>query len=191
MPLTPPRELPPPTGSTLQSWATTWRARHELWAGNMPLRRLSASQGKGPARPPCVLLSGGETTVTVAHEGRGGRNSEYVLGLALGLEGANGISAIAGDTDGIDGTDSNAGAFLTSDTLARAAAAGLNPDEALVTNDAYSFFEALDDLLVVGPTRTNVNDFRGSRASSRLRQLVQSTAAFQPSARRAFEHPPP
>lgn len=121
---------------------------------------IECASGAGPASPPCVLLSGGETTVTVAREGRGGRNSEYLLGLALGLQGADGISALAGDTDGIDGTEDNAGAFVVPDTLVRAAAAGLEPDVALLTNDAYGFFEALDDLLVVGPTRTNVNDFR-------------------------------
>jgi len=121
---------------------------------------IECISGAGLASPPCVLLSGGETTVTVATEGRGGRNSEYLLGLALGLQGTDGISALAGDTDGIDGTEDNAGAFVVADTLARASAAGLVPGVALLANDAYGFFEAIDDLLVVGPTRTNVNDFR-------------------------------
>ncbi|MBM3569786.1 MAG: glycerate kinase [Alphaproteobacteria bacterium] len=102
------------------------------------------------------LISGGETTVTVRGQGKGGRNVEYLLGLALGLGGAAGISAIAGDSDGIDGTEDNAGAVADPTTLAR------GPDAAarLADNDAYSYFAALDDLVVTGPTRTNVNDFR-------------------------------
>ena len=107
-----------------------------------------------------VLLSGGETTVTVRGDGRGGRNTEYLLGLALGLDGRPGIHALAADTDGIDGSEDNAGAFVTPDTLARAAAAGLDPHEILAGNDAYTLFARLDDLLVTGPTLTNVNDFR-------------------------------
>jgi glycerate 2-kinase len=113
-----------------------------------------------PARAPCVLLSGGETTVTVRGQGRGGRNAEFLLGLAVALEGASGIYAIAGDTDGIDGSEDNAGAIVTPDTLARAAALGLRPRERLADNDAYSLFSALGDLVVTGPTLTNVNDFR-------------------------------
>jgi hydroxypyruvate reductase len=107
-----------------------------------------------------VLLSGGETTVTVRSDGRGGRNAEYALGLALALDGRPGISAVAGDTDGIDGTEDNAGALVTPDTLARARAAGLDPVAALAANDAYGLFAALGDLVVTGPTLTNVNDFR-------------------------------
>ena len=109
---------------------------------------------------PCVLISGGETTVTVRGKGRGGRNSEYLLALALALDGAPGISAIACDTDGIDGTETNAGAIIAPDTLARAHAKGLDASSALAQNDAYGFFQGLGDLIETGPTRTNVNDFR-------------------------------
>ena len=107
-----------------------------------------------------VLLSGGETTVTVSGAGRGGRNTEYLLGLALGLEGCPDVFALAADTDGRDGSEGNAGAFLTPDTLARARAAGLDPRALLADNDAYALFASLDDLLVTGPTLTNVNDLR-------------------------------
>ncbi len=113
-----------------------------------------------PARPPCVLLSGGETTVTVAGAGRGGRNSEYLLALALECKGLHGLTALACDTDGIDGTESNAGAVMDTDTLARARDQDLSPEDALARNDAYGFFQALGDLVTTGPTRTNVNDFR-------------------------------
>jgi len=108
-----------------------------------------------------ALISGGETTVTVAASGgRGGRNAEYALGLALGLVGAPGIAAIACDTDGIDGTEDNAGVALDAGTLARARAAGLDPAGCLAANDAYAVFEAAGDLVTSGPTLTNVNDFR-------------------------------
>jgi glycerate 2-kinase len=113
-----------------------------------------------PAAPPCVLLSGGETTVTVRGRGRGGRNAEFLLALALQLAGAAGISALAADTDGIDGSEDNAGALLTPDTLARAQALGLDAGALLADNDGYGFFGALGDLVVTGPTLTNVNDFR-------------------------------
>lgn len=113
-----------------------------------------------PAARPCVILSGGETTVTVRGGGRGGRNAEFLLSLALGLNGLPGVHAIACDTDGIDGTEDNAGAFLAPDSLARAAALGIDPRAMLANNDGYGFFTALGDLLVTGPTRTNVNDFR-------------------------------
>jgi glycerate 2-kinase len=109
---------------------------------------------------PCVLLSGGETTVTVKGAGSGGRNSEYLLALALALNGKAGIWAIACDTDGIDGTETNAGAIVTPDTLARAQALGADAGQALARNDAYGFFRELGDLVETGPTRTNVNDFR-------------------------------
>lgn len=109
---------------------------------------------------PCALLSGGETTVTVRGKGRGGRNVEYLLALALGLEGHAGIHALAGDTDGIDGVEESAGALITPDTLQRAAAAKLDARAMLDDNDAWSFFSALGDLVVTGPTLTNVNDFR-------------------------------
>ena len=113
-----------------------------------------------PLRPPCILISGGETTVTVKGQGRGGRNAEFLLGLAIALDGARRIWALACDTDGIDGIEDNAGALITPDTLARAARAGLDPQAMLEDNDAYGFFAALGDLVMTGPTRTNVNDFR-------------------------------
>ncbi len=109
---------------------------------------------------PAVLISGGETTVTVRGSGRGGRNAEFLLGLAVALDGAPGIHAIACDTDGIDGTEDNAGAVIGPDSLARAASLGLDVAARLADNDAYSVFAALGDLIVTGPTRTNVNDFR-------------------------------
>jgi hydroxypyruvate reductase len=113
-----------------------------------------------PFRPPCVLLSGGETTVTVRGNGRGGRNAEFLLSLVLALDGCAGVYAIACDTDGIDGSERNAGAICAPDTLGRARALGLNAAALLANNDAYGFFDGLGDLVVCGPTRTNVNDFR-------------------------------
>lgn len=113
-----------------------------------------------PVAKPAVLLSGGETTVTVRGDGRGGRNVEFLLGMAIALNGTNGVYAFAGDTDGIDGTEDNAGAIITPDTLQRARARGLDPHAYLANNDAYSFFDALGDLVKTGPTLTNVNDFR-------------------------------
>lgn len=114
-----------------------------------------------PVAAPCVLLSGGETTVTVKGPGgRGGRNTEFLLGLALQLHGLEGVWAIAGDTDGIDGSEANAGAIVRPDALERARALSLRPMELLAANDAYGVFEALGDLVVTGPTLTNVNDFR-------------------------------
>jgi hydroxypyruvate reductase len=121
---------------------------------------MSCGQHGSPAQKPCVLLSGGETSVTVRGQGRGGRNSEFLLGLALALGGAAGIHALAADSDGIDGSEDNAGAFVTPDTLIRAKAAGLDARALLAANDAWGFFAGIDDLLVTGPTRTNVNDFR-------------------------------
>ncbi len=113
-----------------------------------------------PAPAPCVLLSGGETTVTVRGDGRGGRNVEFLLALALALDGAPGVFAIAGDTDGIDGAEATAGAIITPDTLAHAESLGIGAKSALQRNDAHSFFERLGDAVVTGPTLTNVNDFR-------------------------------
>jgi len=113
-----------------------------------------------PAMPPCVLLSGGETTVTVKGKGRGGRNTEFLLALAIQLAGAKTVYALAADTDGIDGSEDNAGAIVTPDTLRRAVDLGLNPKSALDDNDGYCFFEKLNDLVTTGPTLTNVNDFR-------------------------------
>jgi hydroxypyruvate reductase len=121
---------------------------------------LQARRHRQPAAPPCVLLSGGETTVTVRGRGRGGRNAEFLLALAVQLKGAAGISALAADTDGIDGSEDNAGALVTPDTLARARALGLDAAERLADNDGHGFFSALGDLVVTGPTLTNVNDFR-------------------------------
>jgi hydroxypyruvate reductase len=109
---------------------------------------------------PTVLLSGGETTVTVRGGGMGGRNTEYLAGLALGLEGRAGVAALAADTDGIDGRGGHAGAFIDPDTLERAGAAGLDVAAALRDNDTGTLFARLGDLLATGPTRTNVNDFR-------------------------------
>ena len=113
-----------------------------------------------PLAPPCVLLSGGETTVTVRGRGRGGRNVEFLLALGLALGGAPGIHALAADTDGVDGAEEVAGAFLAPDTLARAWARGMRPRDSLDDNDGHGFFGALGDALVTGPTLTNVNDFR-------------------------------
>jgi hydroxypyruvate reductase len=114
----------------------------------------------------CVILSGGETTVTVRGGGRGGRNTEYLLALCDALSGADGIWAIACDTDGIDGTEDNAGAIIAPDTLQRGRALGFNTAEYLARNDSYNFFSALGDLVITGPTRTNVNDFRAILVAS-------------------------
>jgi len=113
-----------------------------------------------PLPAPAVLLSGGETTVTVRGGGRGGRNAEFLLALAVALDGQPGIHALAGDTDGIDGTEDNAGAILRPDSVARARAAGIEARRALADNDGYGFFSGLGDLVRTGPTLTNVNDFR-------------------------------
>ncbi len=114
-----------------------------------------------PFRKPVVILSGGETTVTIAGEhGRGGRNSEFLLSLAVEIDGCGGIHALAADTDGIDGSEDNAGAFADGATAARIRGAGLDPRAILARHDAYSAFEAVGDLFVPGPTGTNVNDFR-------------------------------
>ena len=113
-----------------------------------------------PAERPAVLLSGGETTVTVRGSGRGGRNAEFLLALAVALDGMPGVHAIACDTDGIDGTEDNAGAYLGPDSLSRADDLKIDARERLANNDGYGFFEALGDLIKTGPTLTNVNDFR-------------------------------
>jgi len=113
-----------------------------------------------PFRAPCVLLSGGETTVTVRGTGRGGRNVEFLLSLAVALEGHARIFGIAGDTDGVDGQDEIAGALIAPDTLARAWSLGLRPKDVLANNDAHTFFQTLGDSVITGPTLTNVNDFR-------------------------------
>jgi len=113
-----------------------------------------------PFTAPVVLLSGGETTVTLKGNGRGGRNAEFLLAFAIAIDGVEGISALAADTDGIDGSEDNAGAFADGTTATRMRAAGIDPLAALSNNDAYSAFAAIGDLLVSGPTGTNVNDFR-------------------------------
>lgn len=113
-----------------------------------------------PAARPCVILSGGETSVTVRGQGRGGRNAEFLLALAVALDGLPGVHAIAADTDGIDGTEDNAGAWLAPDTLPTAQTLSLDARTRLADNDGYGFFSTLGQLIVTGPTRTNVNDFR-------------------------------
>ncbi|GAA5183556.1 glycerate kinase [Niveibacterium umoris] len=123
---------------------------------------LACRRGCGPAKPPCVLISGGETTVTLGSGGcgRGGRNSEFALALAEYFNGAAGVFALAADTDGIDGSESNAGAFIDPDTLMRASERGWHAKAALAAHDAWGYFDAIGDLLTTGPTLTNVNDFR-------------------------------
>lgn len=122
---------------------------------------LEIADRDAPMKKPCLLLSGGETGVTVRGKGRGGRNVEFLLGLAVSLGAAKGITALAGDTDGIDGMEQIAGAVIDSTSLARARATGLDPMAVLENNDAHSLFEALGDQVITGPTHTNVNDFRG------------------------------
>jgi hydroxypyruvate reductase len=123
------------------------------------IARQVARHGQ-PLPAPAILLSGGETTVTVRGDGRGGPNAEFLLALAIALDGEAGVHAVACDTDGIDGTEDNAGAYVGPDTLARAAAAGIDPRAHLDRNDGYGFFDPLGDLIKPGPTLTNVNDFR-------------------------------
>ena len=137
----------------LQGNATELAQEHAAFAQQI-------ARGDGPVQPPCVLISGGETTVQVRGQGRGGRNSEYCLALALALESHPRIHAIACDTDGIDGTEDNAGCFVTPDTLLRAQQRSLDANDLLDDNDSYRFFSEIGDLVVTGPTRTNVNDFR-------------------------------
>ena len=129
----------------------------------------AVAKGQGAFQKPCVILSGGETTVTIrprapgaadTPKGRGGRAGEFCMGLAQALQGMDGVWALAADTDGIDGVEDNAGAQVAPETLARAAALGLKITDHLQRNDAYGFFSALGDLVVTGPTHTNVNDFR-------------------------------
>jgi len=120
----------------------------------------SVVQHGQPVKPPCVLLSGGETTVTVRGKGRGGRNVEFLLSLAVALGDVPGVWAIAGDTDGVDGAEEVAGATVTPDTIARAWSRGIRPADRLADNDGHGFFASLGDQVITGPTRTNVNDFR-------------------------------
>jgi glycerate 2-kinase len=121
---------------------------------------LQVAKREQPFTPPCVLLSGGEATVTVRGQGVGGPNVEFLLSLAVALNGQPGIHAIAGDTDGVDGMEDIAGAIVTPETLARAWTMGIKPKDSLAANDAHRFFQALGDSVVTGPTLTNVNDFR-------------------------------
>jgi hydroxypyruvate reductase len=129
------------------------------------MARAVARHGQPFARP-CVILSGGETTVTVrplapgVPKGRGGRAGEFCLGLALALQGHPRVYGLAADTDGIDGVEDNAGAWVAPDTLVRAQAKGMKVEDYLDRNDAYGYFSALGDVLITGPTFTNVNDFR-------------------------------
>jgi glycerate-2-kinase len=123
------------------------------------IARQVARRGQ-PVRPPCVLLSGGETTVTLRGDGRGGRNVEFLLGLAAALDGEPGVHALAADTDGVDGAEEIAGAYLAPDTIRRAEAGGRSLADSLARNDGHGFFGALGDAVVTGPTLTNVNDFR-------------------------------
>ena len=135
------------------------------------IARQVGMQGQ-PALPPVVLLSGGETTVTVRGKGRGGRNVEFLLSLAVTLDGLPGVFALSGDTDGVDGAEEIAGAIVTPDTLQRAARLRIDAKEYLVNNDAHSFFEALGDQVITGPTLTNVNDFRAILVLERHERLA-------------------
>ena len=126
----------------------------------------ATARGQGPFQKPCVILSGGETTVTLRPQqpgypmGKGGRGGEFCLGMAMALQSQTGVWALAGDTDGIDGVEDNAGAMVTPDSLQRCERLGLKPSEFADRNDSYRLFEALGDLVITGPTHTNVNDFR-------------------------------
>jgi glycerate-2-kinase len=113
-----------------------------------------------PLKQPILLLSGGETTVTVKGNGKGGRNTEFILSMAIHLKEVNGITALSIDTDGIDGVEDNAGAFISDVTLRKAKSQNLIPQKFLDNNDSYSFFQKIDDLIFTNPTLTNVNDFR-------------------------------
>jgi hydroxypyruvate reductase len=134
---------------------------------------LQAAERDQPFAAPCVLLSGGETTVTVRGSGRGGRNVEYLLSLAIALEGHPRIHALAGDTDGVDGQEEIAGGCIGPDSLARAWALGLRPKDMLGNNDGHGFFSALGDSVITGPTLTNVNDFRAILIESPTSQRLK------------------
>lgn len=121
---------------------------------------LQVARRDQPFARPCILLSGGETTVTLRGAGRGGRNVEFLLALAIALAGEPGVHALAGDTDGVDGVEEIAGAWIAPDTIARAWSLGIRPPDSLAANDGHGFFGALGDSLITGPTLTNVNDFR-------------------------------
>lgn len=148
-------------GAEIQGEARTVAAAHAALVHCLRTRKGDAGAPEARSAP-LLLLSGGETTVTVRGDGRGGRNTEYLLALAIALEAEDQgeVYALAADTDGVDGTEDNAGAILRPDTLTRGRAAGLAPQAFLAANNSYGFFAALGDLLITGPTRTNVNDFR-------------------------------
>ena len=133
---------------------------------------LQVARRGQPFEASCILLSGGETTVTVRGHGRGGRNVEFLLSLAVALDGCPGIHAIAGDTDGVDGMEDIAGAYLAPDSLARAWTKGIKPKDSLDSNDGHGFFEALGDSVVTGPTLTNVNDFRAILITEEARRTI-------------------
>ncbi|HEY3243368.1 MAG TPA: glycerate kinase [Phycisphaerae bacterium] len=136
---------------------------------------LQVARRGQPFEASCILLSGGETTVTVRGNGRGGRNVEFLLSLGVALDGRPGIHAIAGDTDGVDGSEDIAGAYLAPDSLARAWAKGIKPKDSLDSNDGHGFFEALGDSVVTGPTLTNVNDFRAILITEEARRTTLGT----------------
>jgi glycerate 2-kinase len=140
-------------GDALEGEARDVAAQHAELA-------LAIRAGTGPVQTPAVVLSGGELTVTMKGNGKGGPNGEYMLAMAIALDGAEGIHAIACDTDGIDGSEDNAGAMMAPDILKRAGAAGLDAAKFLANNDSYGFFTGTGDLVMTGPTYTNVNDFR-------------------------------
>ena len=139
---------------------------------------LQVAERNQPVGAPCVLLSGGETTVTVRGTGRGGRNVEFLLSLAIALEGHARIHALAGDTDGVDGQEEIAGGCIGPDTLSRAWAQSLRPKDMLDNNDGHGFFSALGDSVVTGPTLTNVNDFRAILIESQS-QIQQASVSLQ------------
>ena len=135
---------------------------------------LQVAERGQPVQAPCVLLSGGETTVTLRGQGRGGRNVEFLLSLGVALNGHPRIHAMAGDTDGVDGQEEIAGALLVPDSLARAWGQGIKPQDSLANNDGHGFFQALGDSVITGPTLTNVNDFRAIFIAAPSRQHPQA-----------------
>jgi hydroxypyruvate reductase len=135
----------------------------------MAAMALQVARYGQPFGAPCVLLSGGETTVTVRGDGRGGRNVEFLLAAAIALRGEPGVHGLAGDTDGVDGQEEIAGGYFSPTTLARAFGQGIRPLHSLDRNDGHGFFQALGDAIVTGPTLTNVNDFRAILVTNRTR----------------------
>ncbi len=137
-----------------------WKARRATWRAPRPASPDHARTALRPGDPPLLLLSGGELTVTRRGDGSGGPNAEFILALLVALDGAPGISAIACDTDGVDGAAEVAGALITPESAAKARDLGLDPSAALEINDSHGFFARLGAQVVTGPTLTNVNDFR-------------------------------